>query len=108
MKYYKSETGMIHAYELDGSQDAFIPDSFTKMTEKEVAAHFKIVNKGQLLIEAKAWRDDELARSDIELSKVLDGMGTGTEKDWRDYRCKLRQWPETKSFPKTRPTAPDA
>lgn len=108
MKYYKSEEGLVHAYELDGSQDAFIPAGLKKMTKREVEKHFKTIKDLEVVGQARAWRTNELARSDIELSKVLDGMGVGTEKDWRDYRCALRSWPESPTFPEIKPIAPDA
>lgn len=108
MKYYKSENGEIFAYELDGSQDEFIPAGLKKMAKKEVTAHFKAIEVELEKGLAKQWRDAELSRADVELSKVLDGMGTGTEKGWRDYRCALRDWPASESFPKIKPTAPDA
>jgi len=56
--------------------------------------------------EERQWRDQELAKSDIELNKVQDGRGTGLVSDWRDYRNELRDWPEHESFPDSafRPT----
>lgn len=49
--------------------------------------------------EERQWRDQELAKADIELNKVQDGRGTGLVSDWRDYRNGLRDWPEHESFP---------
>ncbi|MNF56514.1 hypothetical protein D3C84_380030 [compost metagenome] len=73
---------------------------------------FKINPSVKLEIQAKSeriWRDSELARCDIELSKVQDGMGKGTVSAWREYRCALRNWPTNENFPakESRPTAPD-
>lgn len=64
----------------------------------------------QLASVERSWRDGELARADIELNKVQDGMGIGTVASWREYRCLLRDWPEHASFPDSsfRPVAPDA
>jgi hypothetical protein len=39
MKFYKSPTGEVFAYEQDGSQDELIPNIFTPMSEDEVQAH---------------------------------------------------------------------
>lgn len=62
----------------------------------------------QVRKEARDWRDGELARADIQLLKVEDGMtGLGTQKAWRAYRMALREWPSTDAFPDTRPVAPD-
>lgn len=58
---------------------------------------------------ARALRDAELARADIQLLKVQDGAAKlGTQKAWREYRIALRDWPDTDSFPDVMPTAPDA
>lgn len=68
-----------------------------KLKEKQAAAE-------------REWRDAEIARSDIELLKVQDGMGIGTVTAWREYRCSLRDWPIHADFPDStkRPVAPDA
>jgi len=41
MKFYKSETGEVFAYEADGSQDEYIKPGLVLMTEAEVEAHLK-------------------------------------------------------------------
>ena len=35
MKYYKNEENRVYAYELDGSQDHLIPESYIEITEQE-------------------------------------------------------------------------
>lgn len=58
--------------------------------------------------EARAWRDSELKRADIQLNKVQDGStGLGSVSDWRKYRVLLRDWPDTQEFPKDPPASPD-
>jgi hypothetical protein len=59
--------------------------------------------------EERSWRDQELARSDIELYKIQDG-GVGTVGTWRTYRVALRDLPNHVDFPLStaRPSAPDA
>lgn len=59
----------------------------------------------------RTWRDLELNRSDVQISKIQDGVtGLGTVTEWRKYRVKLRSWPESDDFPNIehRPVAPDA
>ena len=58
----------------------------------------------------RAWRNGELARSDIELNKALDGRGTVSVAQWGEYRNALRDWSEAEAFPDEagRPAAPDA
>lgn len=70
----------------------------------------RVVNKVTVAAEAeRGWRNAELARADIQLLKVQDGMtGLGTQKAWREYRIALREWPSTDLFPNERPVAPDA
>ena len=56
----------------------------------------------------REWRNLELARADIQLLKVEDGIkGIGTQKAWREYRNALRDYPSSEDFPRKRPTAPD-
>jgi len=62
-----------------------------------------------LSVTARLSRDAELARADIQLLKVQDGVtGIGTQKAWREYRNALREWPSTENFPEVMPVAPDA
>lgn len=59
---------------------------------------------------AREWRNAELARADIVLLKVQDGMpNLGSVGEWRKYRVALRMWPEATGFPSpdSRPLAPD-
>ena len=39
MKHYLSPEGKLHAYEPDGSQDAFIPEDFIPITNEEAEEH---------------------------------------------------------------------
>lgn len=63
----------------------------------------------QAQVEAgRLWRDSELARADVELNKVQDGMGVSTVTQWRAYRVALRNWPTTDGWPEsTKPVSPD-
>ena len=57
----------------------------------------------------RKWRNLELARSDIELSKVQDGApkSIGTVSAWRAYRNLLRAYPDSDGYPNTeRPVSP--
>lgn len=70
----------------------------------------QVKNKGTIKAEEeRQWRDSELARADIQLMKVEDGMkGIGTQTKWRNYRIALREYPASADFPNVRPVAPDA
>lgn len=60
--------------------------------------------------EERSWRDIELSRVDNELNKVQDSdpKAQGTVADWREYRRKLRNYPEAEGFPSytSRPESP--
>lgn len=62
-----------------------------------------------VLAVARSWRNEELQRADKELLKAEDEdpSAVGTPKEWRAYRIALRNWPEAKGFPKTKPKSPD-
>lgn len=109
--FYKNQDGQVFEYESAQEAAIFGPDGLVVMTEVEVDAHLNPPpTPEQLTAIERAWRDGELARADIELNKVQDGMGTGTVSAWREYRCLLRNWPENEFFPDStkRPAAPDA
>lgn len=59
------------------------------------------LDEEQLYLRERVWRDAELKSSDIELFKVQDSANdaTGTVGDWRSYRNKLRDWPQSEGFP---------
>lgn len=112
MKHYKSESGEVFAFELDGSQDEYIPEGAKKMTAKQVEAHINpLPTIEQLKAAERSWRDIELSRADVQLNKLQDGANVpGTVGDWRKYRQALRDWPDAEAFPSVdmRPVAPDA
>lgn len=57
------------------------------------------------------WRNSELVRADVELSKAQDSdpKAVGSVTQWRDYRKALRAWPAEEGFPSPnlRPNPPD-
>lgn len=111
MIYFKNTNGAVFAYETQDEAVQFGPNDLVQMSEQEVYAHLhRQPTAEQLEFAERAWRDTELDRADIELNKVQDGMGTGTVSQWREYRCNLRNWPESQDFPDSskRPVAPDA
>ncbi len=109
MKYYFDTTCGVRAFESDGSQDFLITGVMRPMTTEEVHQHlYPAPTQEQLEVEARVWRNAELARADIELNKVQDGDGVGTVTAWRAYRSALRNWPESLDWPNSiKPIAPD-
>ena len=51
----------------------------------------------QAIAEARAWRDGELAKADIEIYKLEDTGGDTAS--YRAYRIALRDWPASQAFP---------
>lgn len=104
--YFITSTGVVHYYDDEQISMGYPVETMRKMTDKEVFSHLN--PPVDLTIEARIQRDSELARADIQLLKVQDGVtGIGTQKAWREYRCALRDWPASDSFPSTMPKAPD-
>jgi len=62
----------------------------------------------ELAATGRGWRDGELRRADIEISKAEDTVGAFDATTWRDYRIALRDWPADPEFPDpaSRPVAP--
>lgn len=109
MRYFKSQNNQVFAYDEDQIAAGYGAD-MTPMTAEEIEAHLNPTpTLEQLAAIERYWRDGELERADIELNKVQDGMGIGTVSVWREYRCALRNWPESEFFPDSskRPVAPD-
>ncbi len=112
MNYYKdTNTGEVYAYDDQQVEEGYVKEGLVAMIPAEVEEHKnpKLTLEQASTLE-RHWRDSELSRADIQLNKVQDGMGTGTVSAWREYRCSLRDWPESPDFPDStkRPMAPDA
>jgi hypothetical protein len=62
----------------------------------------------ELAATERLWRDGELKRADIEISKAEDTLGAFNAETWRAYRMNLRDWPADPLFPDpaSRPVAP--
>lgn len=60
-----------------------------------------VIDPELLKITEKEWRNSELLKADIEINKIEDGdtKAVGEISQWREYRKKLRDWPEAKKFP---------
>jgi len=81
MKHYKDTNNNIYAYESDGSQDEFIPDNLTQITDDEA---FTILNpigdtKEAKYAEIYAHADSLIAEQ--EAAFFTKGVSTGRNKD---------------------------
>ena len=98
--YYELEDGGLR---LD---NRFIPPT---ASNNDYAMALEEVEEGKAVIEPyvapdtrpeeeRQWRNSELTKTDIELYKLQDGMGTGSIEALRLYRNALRKWPENANF----------
>ncbi len=100
MKYFRNPTSReVFAYEEDGSQDDFIDPSLVPMSGEEVAEHLK--PKVDYVAQENTWRGLEMTLIADQLLRIEDGDQTalpGTDRQWRDYRIKLRDWAEGSEY----------
>lgn len=68
MKYYKSPTNEIFAYELDGSQDHLIPANFIQLTQEEIDAREKQFYEQKVELEKKL--QEQKAAKESALAKL--------------------------------------
>ncbi|WP_288521536.1 phage tail assembly chaperone [uncultured Pseudomonas sp.] len=112
MKYFRNlETGGVHAFAADGSEDDFIPGALVPMTAAEVEAHTNPppTPKTQEQIEAaeRAWRDAAVnavlwLRERHRDEQDLQRSTTLTSERFAEllvYLQSLRDWPQSDAFP---------
>lgn len=121
MKYFRNvETGGVHAFAADGSEDDFIFDGLVPMTAAEVEAHTNPppTPKTQEQVEAaeRAWRDTavtnvlwlrERHRDEQDLRRT-PSLSAEQFSELLTYLQSLRDWPQSEPFPLSehRPIAP--
>lgn len=109
MNYYKDPlTGEVYAYDDQQVAGGVVKEWLTPLTQLDIDAHINpLPTQAQLVVLGRAWRDAELLKADIEVSKAAD-TARATEPAWRRYREALRQWPQSGDFPDTagRPKTP--
>ena len=99
MKYFKDSKGNIFAYAADGSQDEFIPDGLTPISEAEgKAIASPPPSSADLAAEARAKRDRLLSESDWIVTRSIE-IEEAPSPEWTDYRKALRDLPEQEGFP---------
>lgn len=83
MKYFRDvETGLVYAYEADGSQDAFIPGDLVPMTQPEIQAHLTPPRQTSEQIQ-ELRRAAYVAESDpIKNEADYDALVNGTTPDY--------------------------
>ena len=110
MNYYKdTTTGEVYAYDDQQVEGGFVKKGLVAMIPAEVEEHKnpKLTLEQASTLE-RHWRNNELAKADIEINKAVDSANYSLEKSWRNYRQALRDWPEHPDFPDAtkRPASP--
>ena len=80
---------------------------FTPEEIKPTKAELKEANTVADITRERGWREEELFYADVQINiREDDGEDASA---WREYRKKLRAWPENKNFPKEkyRPKRPE-
>lgn len=113
MLYFKNSGGEVFAYETAEFKDKYGEGNLVPLNEDETSIHLAAnTNTEDPSLTERLWRDSELVHADIELYKVQDSgpKAKGSVSEWREYRRKLRDYPESEGFPnkESRPVAPDA
>jgi hypothetical protein len=70
VKHYKDPQGNVYAYEADGSQDGLIPESYTLLTDQELAS-LRAPTAGQLRERQIALVKAALGRIDLDKIRPL-------------------------------------
>ncbi len=100
-KYKETQSGGVSI----GNTYAPKNSPFARMAIEEVSAGDAVIipfdhekaERDKGVSDAREWRNNELARADIEVNKIDDEGGDS--KDFRAYRIGLRDWPQTLGFP---------
>ena len=90
MKYYKSNDGKVYAYELDGSQDAYITPDLILMTAAEVELH---TNPIKTVVELKTLQIASVNTKFIEyMTAITSGYPTDEMLSWSKQETEARSW----------------
>lgn len=113
MKYYIDRiTGEVLAFEMDGSQDAFIkpdlePLDAAELTRILAAQAAAALTPEQILLAANARRDELLTVASLRLAPLQDAIDEDSATDdevlrlkqWKKYRIALNRLEQQESFP---------
>lgn len=109
MKYFKSMSGEVFAYENEDERQKWGARDLVEMTPEEIEAHLNPVPSAEeLASDARARRDALLAASDWVTLRAIE-TGEDVPGEWATYRQSLRDVPEQSKFPQTInwPAAPE-
>lgn len=113
MKYYKGGDGEVFAFEEDGSQDAYIKDDMTLLSDEELAAirasqaEAAAPTLEQLKEEASAQRDNLLALAGLRIAPLQDAADLEDASDeemanlklWKQYRIAVNRTSSQPGYP---------
>lgn len=98
MKYYKDNENRVYAYESDGSQDEFIPDNQTEISE-EIAQELineqkkladKLIPPEQITIRNERKRTELISEANEKIAVLQDSIDLNMQEQNADE--KLKQW----------------
>lgn len=107
-KLYKDKNGVVFSYANEAEMKKYGPVGLVPLSVEEIKKYFtEDVGLNLIEIQERAWRNKELIEADIEIFKLEDA-GKDSE-SWREYRVKLRGYPQSEVFPKlsARPKTPN-
>lgn len=113
MKYYIDRvTSEVLAFEMDGSQDAFIKPDLEPLSTDELAQILKAkaaaaLTPEHILLAANARRDELLTVASLRLAPLQDAIDEDSATDdevlrlkqWKKYRIALNRLEQQESFP---------
>lgn len=109
MKYFKSKSGEVFAYESEAERNEWGAPELVEMTPEEIDAHLNPpVDPEKLADAARAQRDALLSACDWVVVRAQE-LGEPVPEAWADYRQALRDVPQQEGFPENIdwPYAPD-
>ena len=115
MKHYRDEKGNIFAFEEDGSQDDYIPETLALLSAEELSAlraeheAARAPTPEQLLVMANDKRDELLNLAALRIAPLQDAvdLDQATPEDaanlklWKKYRVAVNRIHEQPGFPVT-------
>ena len=113
MKYFKDAKNNVHAYESDGSQDAYIKEGLTPIDSEElhkILAEQALANEPtqeQVLQEANARREELMVMAGLNIAPLQDAVDLGKASEseisllklWKQYRYAVSNVASQTGFP---------
>jgi len=100
MKYFRSESGQVLAYEADGTQDEYIEPGLSRMSDEEVQAYLNAIAPSSIpqSVTMRQARQAMLYAGILaQVEALIEAMpgeeGESARIDWNHARDVKRDWP---------------